>query len=97
MTLAKSENTRDVLSRYPGSDPFFGSDRASDPDRAPRAGKPRELPTRKDGGVRGQEAPLCRVGRSMNLRKQVEPLKQAALQASSHRGMHTTRHRDSLG
>jgi len=32
----------------------------------------------------------------MNLRKQVEPLKQAALQASSHRGMHTTRRRDSL-
>src|SRR4029078_2816396 len=28
-------------------------------------------------------APLCRVGRSMSLRKQVEPLKKAALQASS--------------
>src|SRR5476649_344100 len=27
--------------------------------------------------------PLCRVGRTMNLLKQVEPLKQAALQASS--------------
>jgi len=32
----------------------------------------------------------------MNLRKQVEPLKKAALQASSDRGMHTTRRRDSL-
>jgi len=32
----------------------------------------------------------------MNLRKQVEPLKKAALQASSYRGMHTTRRRDSL-
>jgi len=32
----------------------------------------------------------------MNLRKQVEPLWVAALQASSNRGMHTTRRRDSL-
>src|SRR5829696_440088 len=30
-----------------------------------------------------RKAPLCRVGRSMNLRKQVEPLKKATLQASS--------------
>ena len=30
-----------------------------------------------------RKAPLCRVGRSMNLRKQVEPLGKAALQASS--------------
>src|SRR3954453_23531370 len=29
------------------------------------------------------KAPLCRVGWSMNLLKQVEPLEQAALQASS--------------
>src|SRR5581483_789698 len=30
-----------------------------------------------------ERAPLCRVGRSLNLRKQVEPLIKAALQASS--------------
>ena len=43
-----------------------------------------------------ERPPLCRVGRSMNLRKQVEPLRKAALQASSNRGMHTTQRRDSL-
>ncbi len=32
----------------------------------------------------------------MNLRKQVEPLGKAALQASSHGGMHTTQRRDPL-
>ena len=76
----------------------------------PSPGRPRQLgrrrvrgkcPAKKGaapscGGKLSRKAPLCRVGRSMNLRKQVEPLKQAALQASSHRGMHTTRHRDSL-
>ena len=31
------------------------------------------------GGKRNERPPLCRVGRSMNLRKQVEPLGKAAL------------------
>src|SRR5438445_9353615 len=42
---------------------------------------PRE--SKRERRVRRRKAPLCRVGRSMNLRKQVEPLKKAALQASS--------------
>src|SRR5450759_2755748 len=38
---------------------------------------------KKGRDAREKEAPLCRVGRTMNLLKQVEPLKKAALQASS--------------
>src|SRR6267143_4357621 len=45
------------------------------------AGAARE--TRNSWRDAGAKAPLCRVGRSMNLLKQVEPLQKAALQASS--------------
>ena len=79
-------NTRDVLSRDPR--------RVAMGRRRAREVRPAKL---EGAGGSERKAPLCRVGRSMNLRKQVEPLRKAALQASSHRGMHTTRRRDSLG
>jgi hypothetical protein len=45
---------------------------------------------------REKRTPLCRVERSMDLREAGGTATQAALQASSSRGMHTTRRRDSL-
>src|SRR3982750_1354411 len=44
-----------------------------------------------------ERAPLCRVGRSDEPARAGGTAAQAAFQASSCRGMHTTRRRDSLG
>src|SRR6478672_5943501 len=84
ITFATIGNTRDVLSRV-----------GSGPGKPRDANKKRVVPLFRYGALEKGErpllgtwnsertAPLCRVGRSMNLRKQVEPLKKAALQASS--------------
>jgi len=72
-TIVTAGTTRLVSvgnSRSPGSDPSRSDLRLIPP------GAARLRRTRR-------KAPLCRVGRSMNLRKQVEPLLKAALQASS--------------
>ena len=87
-------NTRDVLSLTHVGLGWVGAARGEAPRTDGKVPHPRGARPFISGG--SEKAPLCRVGRSMNLRKQVEPLKKAALQASSLRGMHTTRHRDSL-